>query len=153
MQWTPDNAGKVFEDQILVNPDIDLVFAHSGHLTVPIVSIMESKGKKPGDIFMLASSGMPVALDHIRQGWQQAEVEQPTFAQVYGIAMFLPMILKGEKPQPGTYKVLGLDAVLTDEAWGPNLKIPGATIVKENVDNPRFWGNMKVPTDPVEPVP
>ena len=25
-----DNAGKVFEDQILVNPDIDLVFAHSG---------------------------------------------------------------------------------------------------------------------------
>ena len=153
MQWTPENAGKVFEDQILVNPDIDLVFAHSGHLTVPIVSIMESKGKKPGDILMLASSGMPVALDHIRQGWQQAEVEQPTFAQVYGIAMFLPMILKGEKPQPGTYKVLGLDAVLTDEAWGPNLKIPGATIVKTNVDSPRFWGNMKIPTDPVEPVP
>ena len=80
---------------------------------------------KPGDMMMLASSGMPVALDHIRKGWQQAEVEQPTFAQVYGIAMFLPMILKGEKPQPGTYKVLGLDAVLTDEEWGPNLKIPG----------------------------
>ena len=37
MLWEPTNAGKVFEDQILVNPDIDLVFAHSGHLTVPIV--------------------------------------------------------------------------------------------------------------------
>ena len=49
--------------------------------------------------------------------------------------------------------MLGLDAVLTDEAWGPNLKIPGATIVKTNVDSPRFWGNMKIPTDPVEPVP
>ncbi|MFO1038386.1 MAG: sugar ABC transporter substrate-binding protein [Geminicoccaceae bacterium] len=152
MQWEATNAGKVFEDQILVNPDIDLVFAHSGHLTVPIVAIMEAKGKKPGDILMLASSGMPVALDHIRQGWQQAEVEQPTFAQVYGIAMFLPMILKGEKPKPGTYKVLGLDAVLTDEAWGPNLKIPGSTITKENVDNPMFWGNMKIPTEAVEPV-
>jgi ribose transport system substrate-binding protein len=54
MLWEPTNAGKVFEDQMLVNPDIGLVFAHSGHLTVPIVSIMESKGKKPGDIFMLA---------------------------------------------------------------------------------------------------
>ena len=76
-------------------------------------------------MMMMASNGMPVGLDNIRQGWQQAEVEQPTFAQVYGIAMFLPMILKGEKPKPGTYKVLGLDAVLTDEEWGPNLKIPG----------------------------
>ena len=130
MLWEPTNAGKVFEDQILVNPDIDLVFAHSGHLTVPIVSIMEAKGLKPGDILMLASSGMPVALDHIRQGWQQAEVEQPTFAQVYGIAMFLPMILKGEKPQPGTYKVLGLDAVLTDEEWGPltGLNLPALRV-------------------------
>lgn len=150
--WEPTNAAEVFEDQILVNPDIDLVFAHSGHLTVPIVAIMEAKGKQPGDIKMLASSGMPVALDHIRQGWQQAEVEQPTFAQVYGIAMFLPMILRGEKPQPGTYKVLGLDAVLTEEAWGPNLKIPGAAITKANVDNPSFWGNMKIPTEAVEPV-
>ena len=152
MQWTADNAGEIFEDQILVNPDIDLVFAHAAHLTVPIVATMEAKGMQPGQIMMMASNGAPVGLDNIRKGWQQAEVEQPTFAQVYGIAMFLPMILKGEKPKPGTYKVLGLDAVLTEEAWGPNLKIPGAAITKANVDNPSFWGNMKVPTDPVEPV-
>ena len=37
MLWEPTNAGKVFEDQLLVNPDIDLVFAHAAHLTVPIV--------------------------------------------------------------------------------------------------------------------
>ena len=150
--WEATNAGKVFEDQILVNPDIDLVFAHAAHLTVPIVAIMEAKGMQPGQMMMMASNGAPVGLDNIRKGWQQAEVEQPTFAQVYGIAMFLPMILKGEKPKPGTYKVLGLDAVLTEEAWGPNLKIPGAAITKANVDNPSFWGNMKIPTDPVEPV-
>ena len=29
MLWEPTNAGKVFEDQLLVNPDIDLVFAHA----------------------------------------------------------------------------------------------------------------------------
>jgi len=152
MQWTADNAGKVFEDQILVNPDIDLVFAHAAHLTVPIVSIMEAKGMKPGQIMMMASNGAPVGLDNVRKGWQQVEVEQPLYAQVYGIAMFLPMILKGEKPKPGSYKVLALDAVLTDEAWGPNLKIPGAAITKANVDESRFWGNLKVPNTPVEPV-
>lgn len=150
--WEATNAGEIFEDQLLVNPDIDLVFAHAAHLTVPIVATMEAKGMQPGQMMLMASNGAPVGLDNIRKGWQQAEIEQPTFAQVYGIAMFLPMILKGEKPQPGTYKVLGLDAVLTEEAWGPNLKIPGAAITKANVDNPSFWGNMKVPTAPVEPV-
>jgi ribose transport system substrate-binding protein len=48
--------------------------------------------------------------------------------------------------------VLGLESVLTIEAWGPNLKIPGAAITKDNVDEPRFWGNMKVPADPIKPV-
>lgn len=152
LMWEATNAGEIFEDQLLVNPDIDLVFAHAAHLTVPIVATMEAKGMQPGQMMLMASNGAPVGLDNIRKGWQQAEIEQPTFAQVYGIAMFLPMILKGEKPQPGTYKVLGLDAVLTEEEWGPNLKISGAAITKANVDNPSFWGNMKVPTDPVEPV-
>ena len=151
--WEATNAGKVFEDQILVNPDIDLVFAHAAHLTVPIVAIMEAKGMQPGQIMMMASNGAPVGLDNIRKGWQQVEVEQPTYAQVYGLAMFLPRILKGEKLEPGTYKVLGLDAVLTEEAWGPNLKIPGAAITKANVDDPRFWGNLKFPNAPVEVVP
>ena len=151
--WEATNAGKVFEDQILVNPDIDLVFAHAAHLTVPIVAIMEAKGMQPGQIMMMASNGAPVGLDNIRKGWQQVEVEQPTYAQVYGLAMFMPKILKGEKLEPGTYKVLGLDAVLTEEAWGPNLKIPGAAITKDNVDDPRFWGNLKFPNAPVEVVP
>jgi ribose transport system substrate-binding protein len=48
--------------------------------------------------------------------------------------------------------VLGLDSELTTETWGPNLKIPGAAITKDNVDEARFWGNMKAPAEPVKPV-
>jgi ribose transport system substrate-binding protein len=149
LQWEATNAGKIFEDQLLVTPDIDLVFCHAAHLTVPIVGIMEAKGMKPGDIMMMASNGAPVGLDNIRKGWQQAEIEQPTYAQVYGLAMFLPKILRGEELKPGTYDVMGLRGELTIEAWGPNLKIPGAVITKDNVDDPRFWGNLKAPTGPV----
>ncbi len=152
LQWEPTNAGEVFEDQILVNPDIDLVFAHAAHLTVPIVSIMEAKGMRPGQIMMMASNGAPVGLDNIRKGWQQVEVEQPTYAQVYGLAMFAPKILRGERLEPGRYDVLGLEAELTEEAWGPNLKIPGAAITEANVDEKRFWGNLQPPTDPVRVV-
>ena len=62
---------------------------------------------KPGQMLMMASNGAPVGLDNIRKGWQQVEVEQPTYAQVYGIAMFLPKILKGEKPEPGDLQSAG----------------------------------------------
>ena len=150
--WEPTNAGRAFEDQLLVNTDIDLVFCHAAHLTVPIVSIMESKGMKPGQMMLMASNGAPVGLDNIRSGWQQVEVEQPTYAQVYGLAMFIDKIIAGETLQTGSYKVLGLDSTLTNEDWGPNLKIPGAAITKANVDDPRFWGNLKFPSVPVDVV-
>ncbi len=153
MQWEATNAGRIFEDQLLVNDKIDLVFAHAAHLTVPIVAIMEAQGKQPGEIMLMASNGAPVGLDNIRNGWQQVEVEQPLYAQIYGLAMFMPKILRGETLEPGTYDVIGLPAVLTNEEWGPDLKVPGAAITPENVDDTRFWGNLTPPTDPVQVVP
>lgn len=152
MQWEASNAGDIVEDQLLVNDDIDLIFAHAAHLTVPIVSILEGKGLEPGEIMLMASNGAPVGLYNIRSGWQQVEVEQPLYAQVYGLAMFTPKIIAGEELEPGTYDVAGLKGELTIEDWGPNLKIPGAAITPENVDDTRFWGNLTPPSDPPEVV-
>jgi ribose transport system substrate-binding protein len=152
MQWEAENAGTILEDQLLVNPEIDLIFAHAAHLTVPLVAILEAEGKQPGEIMMMASNGAPVGLDNIRSGWQQVEVEQPLYAQIYGLAMFTPMILEGKTPEPGTYDVVGLKSELTMEEWGPNLKIPGAAITADNVDDTRFWGNLTPPDQPVDVV-
>jgi ribose transport system substrate-binding protein len=41
---------------------------------------------------------------------------------------------------------------MTAESWGPNIKIPGAAITKVNVNQPKFWGNLKAPTEPVHSV-
>ena len=152
MQWEASNAGDIVEDQLLVNDDIDLIFAHAAHLTVPVISVLEAKGHRPGDIMLMASNGAPVGLDNIRAGWQQVEVEQPLYAQVYGLAMFAPRIIAGEEPEPGSYDVVGLKSELTMEEWGPNLKIPGAAITPENVDDTRFWGNLTPPDQPVQVV-
>jgi ribose transport system substrate-binding protein len=152
MQWEAENAGTILEDQLLVNPEIDLIFAHAAHLTVPLVAILEAEGKEPGEIMMMASNGAPVGLDNIREGWQQVEVEQPLYAQIYGLAMFTPKILAGESLEPGTYDVVGLKSELTVEEWGPNLKIPGAAITADNVDDTRFWGNLTPPDQPVQVV-
>ena len=152
MQWEASNAGDIVSDQLLVNDDIDLIFAHAAHLTVPIIAVLEGAGRKPGDVMLMASNGAPVGLDNIRSGWQQAEIEQPLYAQIYGLAMFTPKILRGETLEPGRYDVTGLDAELTIEEWGPNLRIPGAAITADNVDDSRFWGNLTPPAEPVQPV-
>ena len=153
MQWAADAAGNIASDQLLTNPDIDLIFVHAAHLAVAVAAILEAKGKKPGEVMLVSSNGAPVGLDLIRKGWEQVEVEQPMFAQAAGARH----VRRQGGQQAGdqgraTTTCIGLPSELTIESWGPNLKIPGAAITKANVDDPKFWGNLKPPTTPVKPV-
>jgi ribose transport system substrate-binding protein len=152
LQWEASNAGTIVNDQLLANPDIDLIFVHAAHLSVAAVAALEGKGKKPGDVMIVSSNGAPVGLDLIRKGWQNVEVEQPLYAQAAALAMFADKVINKKEIKPGKVKVLGLDSDVTIEEWGPNIKIPGAAITKSNVDEPRFWGNLKAPADPIKPV-
>ena len=152
MQWEASNAGTIVSDQMVANPDIDLIFLHAAHLSVAAVAALEAKGKKPGVVMMISSNGAPVGLDLIRKGWLNVEVEQPLYAQAAALAMFADKVVNKQEIKPGNYSVLGLDSVMTIEKWGPNIKIPGAAITKENVDEPRFWGNLKAPADKITPV-
>lgn len=152
MAWAADAAGTIVNDQLLANPDIDLIFNHAAHLSVAAAASLEAAGKKPGDVLMLSSNGAPVGLDLIRKGWMQAEVEQPLYAQAAAVAMFMDKIVNKQEIAAGSYDVLGLPSTVTIEAWGPNIKIPGAAITMENIDNPAFWGNLKPPTDTIKSV-
>jgi ribose transport system substrate-binding protein len=152
MNWEASNAGTIVADQLVANPDIDLIFVHAAHLAVAAVASLEAKGKKPGDVMLVSSNGAPVGLDLIRKGWENVEVEQPLYAQAAALAMFADKVVGKKEIKPGNYKVLGLDSVVTIEKWGPNIKIPGAAITKANVDEARFWGNLKAPADKVTPV-
>ena len=150
--WEASNAGTIVADQLVANPDIDLIFVHAAHLAVAAVASMEAKGKKPGDIMLVSSNGAPVGLDLIRKGWEQVEVEQPLYAQAAALAMFTDKVVLKQAIKPGKYTVLGLESELSIEKWGPNIKIPGAAITNDNVDVPKFWGNLKAPTEPVKAV-
>ena len=152
MQWEASNAGTITSDQLLANPDIDLIFSHAAHLSVAVVASLEAAGKKPGEVMLMSSNGAPVGLDLIRKGWLNTEVEQPLYAQAAAVAMFMDKIVGKQEIKAGEYDVLGLKSTVTIEAWGPNIKIPGAAITKENVDNPAFWGNLKPPTAEVKSV-
>ncbi len=152
MQWEASNAGTIVADQLVANPDIDLIFVHAAHLAVAAVASLEAKGKKPGEVMLVSSNGAPVGLDLIRKGWENVEVEQPLYAQAAALAMFADKVVNKQELKPGKYNVLGLESELSIEKWGPNIKIPGAAITKDNVDEPRFWGNLKAPADKIKPV-
>ena len=149
MQWEASNAGNIAQDQLLTDPDIDLIFVHAAHLAVAVAAVLEAQGKKPGDVMLVSSNGAPVGLDLIRKGWEQVEVEQPMVAQAAALAMFADKVVNKQEIKPGHYSVTGLDSEMTIESWGPNIKIPGAAITKDNVDDPKFWGNLKPPTEKV----
>lgn len=152
MQWEASNAGTIVADTMVATPDIDLIFSHAAHLSVAAVAALESAGKKPGDVMLMSSNGAPVGLDLIRKGWLNVEVEQPLYAQAAAVAMFMDKLVNKQEIKAGDYDVLGLKSTVTIEAWGPNIKIPGAAITKENVDNPAFWGNLKAPTGTIKSV-
>ena len=99
---------------------------------------------------LVSANGAPAGLKLIRQGWEQVEVEQPAYAEVYGIALFIDKIIARQKLAAGEYKVLNLPAQLTVEKWGPTLTIPGAAITAANVNDSRFWGNLTLPPAPAE---
>lgn len=153
INWEASNAADIAENEVLANPDIDLIFSHAAHLSDAVRAVLEAAGKKPGDIMLVSSNGAPVGLEMIREGWLQAEIEQPLFAQVWGMVKFINKVVAGTSIEPGTYDVLGLAGVLTQEDWGPNLALPGAAITAKNVDESRFWGNLKTPEAPPDPLP
>ena len=152
MQWEASNAGTIAADQLVANPDIDLIFSHAAHLSVAVVAALEAAGKQPGDIMLMSSNGAPVGLDLIRKGWLNVEVEQPLYAQAAAVAAFMDKIVSKAEIAPGEYDIIGLTGSVTNEAWGPNIKLPGAAIDKSNVDDPKFWGNLKPPTDTVKSI-
>ena len=111
-------------DQLLTNPDIDLIFVHAAHLSVAVAAVLEAQGKKPGEIMMMSSNGAPVGLDLIRKGWLQVEVEQPMYAQAAALAMFADKVVNKQEIKPGTYDVIGLRVRADDRELGAEHQDP-----------------------------
>ena len=61
--------------------------------------------------------------------------------------MFADKVVNKQEIKPGNYDVLGLTSMLTIESWGPNIKIPGAAITKDNVDDPALLGQPEAADD------
>jgi len=142
IKWEASKAGDIADDYLLVYPDTDLIFTHADHLAAAVVSVLQIKGYGKNDIFLVSTAGMPMGLQLIREGWLNADVEQPVSAQAEGIAMFLDDVINGNEIKLGSYEVMGIPAEIVKQPYGIELRISGSVINAENVDDTKFWGNQ-----------
>jgi ribose transport system substrate-binding protein len=140
--WEASNAANIADDWLVAYPDTDLIFSHAEHLAAAISSVLDTKGYKKGQVIMVSTAGMPMGLSLVRDGWLQSTVEQPLAAQAEGVAMFLKDIIAKKKLKLGKYTVGGFESELSEESYGPILRIPGSVITLSNVNDSKFWGNQ-----------
>jgi ribose transport system substrate-binding protein len=127
-EWVADNAYKMVLDAFTQNPDIKGVFSHNDEMVRGVVSALRQIGKlappgKPGHVFIVGLDGTPLAHDRIRDGTQDASVGQDPNAMGGNI----------------------LDAIIAHfegKTYAKSTQTKPLLVVKENVDDPKLWGNF-----------
>jgi ribose transport system substrate-binding protein len=128
-EWVADNAYKMVLDAFTEFPDTKGVFSHNDEMVRGVVSALRQIGKlvpagQPGHIAVVGLDGTPLALDRIRQGTQDASVEQ----------------------DPNAMGGIILDDIIAHfdgKPFKPTGRTEPVLITKENVNDPALWGNLK----------
>lgn len=148
--WEPGNAAMITREELGAGKSVDLIFAHGAHLLSPLIEHLRAAQPSSRSVLLMSSNGAPVGLRNIRAGSQEIEIEQPLYAQVYGLAMGLRLILAGRAKDltPRACSILGIGGFIENSEIGPILKLEGRVIDKRNVDDRTmvFWGNLVPPT-------
>lgn len=142
LAWDPVNAGNIADDYLLANPEVDLIFIHADVLAPAVVSVLETKGFKKGDVILVSTSGQPAGLALIRNGWLSLTIEESIIALAEAIAMYLDDIISGNEIKLGPVEIMGLQGEIIEQPYGIELQMAGLKIDAENVDDPIFWGNQ-----------
>lgn len=127
-QWTADNALSLTVDNFTSDPSISGLFSHNDEMVRGVVSGLSQINKAApvgaaGHIPLVGVDGTPLALDRIRKGVQDATMDQNPF-KMGALALQAEVDLLDGKQVP---KIQLTDTQL---------------ITKENVDDPKLWGNI-----------
>ncbi len=152
--WSFEKGANIAEDWLTVNPDTDLIYAHSDWLTQAIPPVLERLGYGPAGednhVFVVSSGAMPFGLPHVRTGYIDMDTEIPILKVSKLAAYWLLQIVQGNKLpsevnlfEPGlSVKMIDKKIKVEEKSWGPLLAVPPSVISKYNVDDPNLWGNI-----------
>jgi ribose transport system substrate-binding protein len=126
-EWLSDTAQIMTADAFIADPDIDAIFSHNDEMIRGVVTELKRMGKfhkvgEPGHILIVGIDATPLALERIRDGEEDATVQQDPF-------------------EMGTLAVQSALAVLAGKQLPAQQLLPPVLVTRENVDTPSLWGN------------
>lgn len=130
-EWTATQALSLTVDNLTANPSINGMFSHNDEMVRGIVSGQTQVGRgagvgQPGHIPLIGIDGTPLALQRIRDGSQDATMDQDPYTMGALALRTLIEILDGKQ-------------VPKQQLTEPKL------ITRANVDDPNLWGNKFQP--------
>ena len=146
--WMPETGASVVQNAFAADPTIDGIYWHSDFTGAGIIPALDEIGllKKVGEeghIFICGIDGDPNSLNNMREGWQDATVNQPMLD--FGVlADFVKKHLDGEQLSTGTHESEGAvwsPATIEDTEYGLTMLLSTWLITGEDVDDPTLWGN------------
>jgi ribose transport system substrate-binding protein len=150
MGWEPANARILAEENLKLHHP-DLIFCHSSDLAAAVIPLINDRNH---NVAVMAITGAPVGIKLLAKGLESYEIEQPLYAQVYGLALGLRGIMDRKKGKPGLKdgqcKILEVSGKL--ESNGRVLILPGRPLHPEDLRDKerramlRLWGDLARPT-------
>lgn len=142
--WDPAKAAGGLETQFNRTPDIAGVYVQSDATFYPtVIQTMKRigalhKADSPEHVTLVSVDASPLALNAIRDNYQDAAIDQPMVGYINRGVEYLTRAINGE-----TFKKGPTDHNSTIVDYKGNLADQLATpvITADNVDNSDFWGN------------
>jgi ribose transport system substrate-binding protein len=126
-EWSSEKSQNITADSLTAMPDITAIFTHNDDMQNGVLSGLRqvSALKKPGEkgyISLVAVDGTPEALQRIRDGKEEATINQDPFLM-------------------GSLAVKTAADVLAGKQVPAQQLTPPTLVTKANVDDPNLWGN------------
>ena len=130
-EWLAENAQAITADVLTANPGVNGIFTHNDEMIRGVLAGLRQVDKaakvgEDGHIVIVGIDGTPLALQRIRDGEQDATVNQDPF-------------------EMGALAVRSAVAALNGESVEPQQLLPATLVTRENVDDPNLWGNRFKP--------
>lgn len=130
-EWLAENAQAITADVVTANTDVNGIFSHNDEMIRGVLAGLRQIGRdakvgQDGHITIVAVDGTPLALQRIRDGEQDATVNQDPF-------------------EMGALAVRSAVAGIKGEAVPALQLLPPTLVTKANVDDPNLWGNRFKP--------
>lgn len=126
-EWSAENSQNIVADSLTADPGITAIFTHNDDMQRGVLSglrqvnALKNQGEE-GYIALVGVDGTPEALQRIREGKQDATVNQDPF-------------------EMGAWAVIaGVDILAGKDVQKLQLT-PPTLVTKDNVDDPELWGN------------